>query len=332
MQRYPVFTALMALFICSGCISESTYVANERQVTQRNVDNNEAAKTRIALGLNYLRRGDTTQALFNLERARIMAPNLPEVYNALALYYQAVGEHLQADKSFRQALSKDTHNADTYNNYGAFLCQIGNYSDAEQLLLSAIAKPGYIRVAESYENLALCQLEQAQFEQALNYINQSIMHNATRSASLLNRASILYAMGSLAAARQDLLRIQNLGAGSAASTLLDYLVLASLAELSGMREAKQQLLRHYPDSIEAGLLLEDRVSESEFEKLRVRYKQRQNASVKEVLKPLLPVAIVSMTARFKRYTIHLETLRVQQQLKTQPELKAVLQPHLMDLA
>jgi type IV pilus assembly protein PilF len=273
MQKLPVVTALTALCLLSACVSESTYVANDRQVTQRNVDNTEAAKTRISLGLNYLRRGDSTQALFNLERARTMAPNLPEVYNALAFYYQTVGEQAHAENAYKQAIDRDPNNADAYNNYGAFLCQIGKFEEAERLLLTAIAKPGYIRVAESYENLALCQLEQDGFERARNFLASSLSHNGTRITALINSASVNYAMGNLQDAKADLQRIQRLGRVSARSTLLNYLVSEKQGDLSTMRHAEQLLLTLYIDSNEARLLLQQRLLESEFEQLRERYKQ-----------------------------------------------------------
>lgn len=312
MQKYPVFTALTALFMLSGCVSESTYVANERQVTQRNVDNTEAAKTRISLGLNYLRRGDTTQALFNLERARSMAPNLPEVYNALAFYYQTVGEHVQAENAYKQAIAKDANNADAYNNYGAFLCQIARYEDAERLLLSAISKPGYIRVAESYENLALCKLEQDGFEQARTYLSSSVNHNGTRISTLINSAALNYAMGNLAEARVDLQRIQRLGRVSSRSTLLNYLVAEKQGDDPTKRHAEQLLLTLYIDSDEARLLLQQRVQESEFEQLRERYKSYLMANLKPTfgstgqvainpagLTPSLPVANPQLRIRRK---------------------------------
>lgn len=310
MQKYPVFTALTALFMLSGCVSESTYVANERQVTQRNVDNTEAAKTRISLGLNYLRRGDTTQALFNLERARSMAPNLPEVYNALAFYYQTVGEHVQAENAYKQAIAKDANNADAYNNYGAFLCQIERYEDAERLLLSAISKPGYIRVAESYENLALCKLEQDGFEQARTYLGSSISHNGTRISTLINSAAVNYAMGNLADAKTDLQRIQRLGRVSSRSTLLSFLVAEKQGDEPTMRHAEQLLLTLYIDSNEARLLLQQRVRESEFEQLRERYKSHLLANLKPTFASTGQVAITQAAGQTTSLPVANPQLRI----------------------
>ncbi len=309
MQRFPVFTALTATLILSGCVSESTYVANDRQVTQRNVDNTEAARTRISLGLNYLTRGDTTQALFNLERARSMAPNLPEVYNALAFYYQTVGEHSQAENAYKEAIVKDANNADAYNNYGAFLCQIERFEDAERLLLSAISKPGYIRVAESYENLALCMLEQDSFDSARSYLSSSISHNGTRVSSLINSASVNYAMGNLVEAKTDLSRLQRLGRVSARSTLLSFLVAEKQGDVPTMRHAEQLLLSLYIDSDEARLLLQQRLQESEFEQLRERYKLHLLANLRPTFASSGEVAVAS-SARTVTEPINNPQLRV----------------------
>ncbi|WP_254795703.1 type IV pilus biogenesis/stability protein PilW [Arsukibacterium indicum] len=279
MQKFSLGLALCVSLTLTACVSESSYVGSDRQVGERSLDNSEAARTRISLGLNYLRRGDTTQAKYNLERAKAFAPDLPEVYNALAFYYQSVGEHAQAEAAYQQALDKDSNNADAYNNYGAFLCQIGKYNEAEQLLLKAISRPGYIRVAESYENLALCQLDQQGFSKAKTFLESSVSHNGTRISSLINLAALNYAMGDNVEAKTALQRIQRLGRVSARSTLLNYLVAEKQGDVSTMKHAEQLLLTLYIDTPEARLLLQQRLLESEFEQLREQYKLSLMANI-----------------------------------------------------
>lgn len=279
MQKFSVGLALCVSLTLTACVSESSYVGSDRQVGERSLDNSEAARTRISLGLNYLRRGDTTQAKYNLERAKAFAPDLPEVYNALAFYYQSVGEHVQAEDAYKQALNKDSDNADAYNNYGAFLCQIGKYDEAEQLLLTAISRPGYIRVAESYENLALCQLDQQGFSKAKTFLESSVSHNGTRISSLINLAALNYAMGDNVGAKTSLQRIQRLGRVSARSTLLNYLVAEKQGDISTMKHAEQLLLTLYIDTPEARMLLQQRLLESEFEQLREQYKLSLMANI-----------------------------------------------------
>ena len=83
-QKLLIGVSLSAVVALTGCVSERSYVGTDKPVSERTFDNIEAARTRISLGLNYLRRGDTSQAKYNLERARSFAPNSAEVHSALA--------------------------------------------------------------------------------------------------------------------------------------------------------------------------------------------------------------------------------------------------------
>jgi len=232
------------LLLLSGCVSESTIVGNDRPGQPR-TDMKEAARTRMSLGLNYLQRGDNTQAKYNLEKAKQLAPDLADIDNALAYYYQQVGELEQAEDSYRDALRKDSNNADTYNNFGAFLCQHQKYQQAEELLLAAIKRPGYIRVADSYENLAFCSLEQKDYVKYHQYLKQSLQHNSNRSSALYNMAVMEYAMGNLAEAKRWQSRLHQLGQVSA---------------------------EVYPTSPEANMVLASDFSKSKPEQMRRDYK------------------------------------------------------------
>lgn len=278
-QKFFIGIALSSVLALAGCVSEQSYVGSDKPVSDRSFDNIEAARTRISLGLNYLRRGDTSQAKYNLERARSFAPNSAEVHSALAYYYQSVGEEKQAEEYFRLAIQKDANYADAYNNYGAFLCQLHRYDEAEQLLLKAISRPGYIRVAESYENLALCQLQQNNFSKAKNYLDSSVSHNTTRISSLTMHAGLSYAMGDTRAAKNQLDRIQRLGRVSARTVLLSYLIAEKNGDNETMRNAEQLLLTLYTDTAETRLLLQGRLADSEFEQLRERYKDSLMANI-----------------------------------------------------
>lgn len=259
------------LLLLSGCVSESTIVGNDRPGQPR-TDMKEAARTRMSLGLNYLQRGDNTQAKYNLEKAKQLAPDLAEIDNALAYYYEQVGELKQAEDSYRSALRKDSNNADTYNNFGAFLCQHQKYQQAEELLLAAIKRPGYIRVADSYENLAFCALEQKNYTQYHQYLKQSLQHNSNRSSALYNMAVMEYAMGNLAEAKRWQSRLHQLGQVSAEATLLRYIVAYYSGDVSEQQTAEKFLLSVYPGSAEAAMLLASDFSQSKPEQMRKAYK------------------------------------------------------------
>ncbi len=266
---------LVGVGLCStllfGCVSESTIVDSKRQ-GERQTDNKQIARTRLSLGLNYLQRGETSQARFNLEKARELAPDLPEVSNALAYYYQQVGELKQAEDAYREALRKDHDNADTYNNFGAFLCQIKKFDEAEALLTAAVKRPGYLRVAESYENLALCEVSRNEFDKYQYYLEQALRHNGVKHSIVYHLALLSYAKSDMAQARVWQKRLQQLGQVSPQATLLRYMIAYQLEDKAEQQAAEKFMLSVYPTAAETAWMLSANFAESEPEKLRQQYK------------------------------------------------------------
>jgi type IV pilus assembly protein PilF len=273
MQKLRLLACVVFSLQLAACVTETTVVGSDRQIRPK-TDQKEAARTRIALGINYLQRGDNAQAKFNLEKAKSLAPELAEVHNAMAYYYQQVAEFEAAENSYKTAIELEPNNADSYNNYGAFLCQRGKYQQAEQLLLQAISRPGYIRAADSYENIALCRLEQKDFVQAKTYLDLSIKHNASRPSALFNLASVNYAMADLPAAQVLLDRMQSASQVSPRSVLLGYLIAKEQQNLPALQTAEQLLLTTYPQSQETLLFTQGRLAETEFSVLRQSYKKQ----------------------------------------------------------
>ena len=285
--------AILLQFTVVGCVSEQTVVEGTRG-GQTEVGTDQQARTRMSLGLTYLQRGENDQAIFNLEKAKDLAPDMPEIWNALAYYYQQVDEVELAEESYRTALRKDDNNADTYNNFGAFLCQHGKFKQAEDLLLAAVKRPGYIRVADSYENLAYCSLEQNDFSKYKQYLLSAVKHSGTRQSTVYNLAMLEYAMGNMTEAKKWETRLQNLGQVSAAATLLRYLIAYRTGDAVEQQTAEKFLVSVYPTGKETSMVLAGDFRESEPDKLRQRFKSSVmgQAQVDEI--PAAPVAAPKM--------------------------------------
>jgi len=133
-----ILALTLSALALSGCVSESSYNGSNKPVVKNKINNAGAARTRIALALQYLKAGNNSQAKYNLERASEFAPNLPEVHYSLAYYYQQVGENARADKAYQKALDIKPDDPNTLNNYGVFLCGIDEYDRATDQFLKAI--------------------------------------------------------------------------------------------------------------------------------------------------------------------------------------------------
>lgn len=273
-MRSCLILSVVLLFL-SGCVTETSSVTRNNPSAKNTVNNQDAAKTRIALALQYLNAGNTTQAKFNLERAASFAPELPEVHYALAYYYEQVGEPQWAKKAYVTALSLNPNDPNALNNYGTFLCRIEDYDGASEQLLKAISIPSYLRVAQSYENLALCAVKQDKFALALEYLESAVQHNGRRPSALIALAALFYAKSDLHQAEGVLKVYKERGFMSARALLLEHLLHQRMGHLQQAQTLSDSLIKNYPSSRQASLVLRDELKRSEFEKLKEQYRQAQ---------------------------------------------------------
>ncbi|MCG7534415.1 type IV pilus biogenesis/stability protein PilW [Pseudoalteromonas sp. OOF1S-7] len=261
--------------LLSGCVTETRYANSDKPVVQSKASREDAAKTRISLALQYLANGNNTQAKYNLERALTLAPQLPEAHYSLAYYYEQVGENARAEQAYQKALALAPKDPNTLNNYGTFLCRIGKYDEATEQLFKAIEIPSYIRVAQSYENLALCALRQDNFELALEYLGSAEKHNGQRQSTLLLMAGLHYAKSELHRSEEILKVYGDRGFVSARGLLLSHLLELRKGHLQQAEETAALLLQTYPESPQAALVIQQRLKDSEFERLKEQYRQAQ---------------------------------------------------------
>ena len=270
-----ILAITVSAFALTGCVTENSYEGSDRPVVEKQVNNTGAARTRIALALQYLKTGNNSQAKYNLERAADFAPDLPEVHYSLAYYYQQVDEPELADKAYQRALKIAPNDPNTLNNYGVFLCGIGEYDRAAEELLKAISIPSYIRVAESYENLALCAIEFDDFENAEKYLKSALNHSSQRPSSMISLAGLYYAKSDLHKAEDIIEKYESTGRVTPRALMLSYLIQQRMGHIEKAEATAGIILQTYPGSNEAKAITSGQVKRSEFEILREKYRQAQ---------------------------------------------------------
>lgn len=279
-----ILCCLVFTFALGGCVKKASYNKTGKPVNTAQVNADEAARTRIALGLQYLKIREMSSAKFNLEKALTFSPRLPAAHAAMAHYYQTVGEMELAEKAFIKALSFDGDDPDTLNNYGAFLCRVKRFEEAEKTFLKAIKVPSYLKVAESYENAALCAMENKDFAKAKGYFAQSLDHSELRANTLINMAALSYAMGEFRDAQKYGQRLSNIGVISPRVLLLRALTELKLGNLTQSKKHGTTLVSMYVKSPEALTYLSKNFDDSEFEQLRRLYLKDQYEKYKAQLK------------------------------------------------
>jgi type IV pilus assembly protein PilF len=251
MRNKTVLAGTLLLTMLGGCVSETRYVGSGSQPREAVFTPSEAAVTRMNLGMEYLRRGDMEQAKFNLDKALSQDPRNPDIHLAQAYFYQSVSEFDKAEKSYLKLLKLSPDHGDGLNNYGVFLCDRERFDTADVMFRKAVVVPGYVQVADTYENAAFCAMKRGQQEQALTYYRRALEYNPAKPRSLLGAADILVTQGDSAAAREYLNRYQAEHLPTPQSLWLTVRTAEAQGMLAQTLQAGTELVRLFPDSEQA---------------------------------------------------------------------------------
>ena len=240
MKKFIYSIFCLALLMLSACSSKSG-----RSVSGDDFDKINAAKTRVSLGLTYLKNGNYSQAKFNLDKALQFAPRSADAHFSLAYYYQQVEEHDAAESAYQKAMELAPENADIANSYGAFLCERGKYPEAKRYFLQAVNSDNYISSAETYENLALCSRSHGEMVDALEYLRSAVNHQPGRARSLYMLAEALVETDRWLEAKNVLRRYEKVSQVSARSLLLASQIESALGNTPLSESYGTMLLRMY---------------------------------------------------------------------------------------
>ncbi|MHA6964873.1 type IV pilus biogenesis/stability protein PilW [Zobellella denitrificans] len=251
MQKLKLPAAILITGMLGGCVSETTYLADGRASREPVFTPSDAAMTRMNLGLEYLRRGDREQAKFNIDRALSQDPRNPDVHLAQAYFYQSVSEFELAEKSYRQVLKLSPNHGDGLNNYGVFLCGRERFDEADVMFRKAVTVPGYVQVADTFENAALCARQNNKSQAALDYFRRALEYSPSRPRSLLGAAELAAELGDQAGALDYLARYRREHLPSPQSLWLTVRTAQAQGRVAQAQVAGAELVRLFPDSEQA---------------------------------------------------------------------------------
>lgn len=241
---------LSSLLLLTACVSSETSVITKNSgaghVTQ--FDPEGAAKVRVKLALLYLNKNNMQQAKENLDTALEYQPNDANIMRIFAYYYQRVNEDEIAEKYYKKSLKLDSENADTYNNYGTFLCKLARYEEAEQAFLSAVKLPRYSALANTYENAGLCAEKAEAADKAIFYYQYALSYNPNKFYLNLFLAKLNIDKKEYKAARLNLFNYQK-NRKTNAESLWQWIRLSYATEKeASFSKYAGQLLDQFPDS------------------------------------------------------------------------------------
>jgi type IV pilus assembly protein PilF len=136
-------------------------------------ENQRRAQIRLQLAIGYYEQGQMTTSLDEVKQALQIDPNLADAYTVRALIYMELMENRLAEENFQQSLKLAPNNPDTANNYGWFLCQIGQAPQSIQWFEKALSNRNYSSPSRALNNAGMCSLKQKNMAEAEKYLSRA---------------------------------------------------------------------------------------------------------------------------------------------------------------
>lgn len=232
----------------AGCVSsQSQMSAKQRE---------EAAVYNLQMGIDYLQKGNLSQAKEKLERSLDQNPRNAQTHVAAGLLYDRIDENDKADSHLSRAVSLDSDNAAVLNNYAQFLCRKGNRDKGEQLAVKAASDPLYKTPEAAWLNAGLCALNSKKMEAAEKYFRNSLAAKPNWPTALFQLADFELKAGNFLPARGFLQRYMQVTATNPAALWLGVQIEKGLGNVAGAEDYARRLKNDFPTSGETKALLE----------------------------------------------------------------------------
>jgi type IV pilus assembly protein PilF len=190
-----------------------------------------------------------------LEETRIALEADPESVQALSvrgLVHAQLKENAKAEDDFQRALKIAPKNPDVNNNYGWFLCDIGQPRQSIQYFLNALKDPLYETPEVAYANAGSCAMKAGDLDGAQNYLLEALrLSRNPAPATRYKLAELFYQRGNLDEAKVYLSEvIKAMEPPSAEALWLAVRLERKLGNKAGEGNYASQLRSRYPTSKE----------------------------------------------------------------------------------
>jgi type IV pilus assembly protein PilF len=252
---------LLVIFLIAACqTSRETTISssNRASVSSGKFEKKESAVKRAEIGLTYLGQGVLDRAKFHLDRALQYDDELGDVHYGLAIYYQRVKEKDLSRQHFEKSLRIESKNPNYLNAYGAFLCEIDEFEQADKMFQRAIDIPTYSEVSKTFYNVGLCALKQNDSDKAQANFRNALNRNPNMAGALIGMAQIEFDKERYERAMSYIKRFENNSRVTAESSWLGLRVAHFIRDKDAIARYSLILEQRFPDSHETSAYLDNK--------------------------------------------------------------------------
>lgn len=213
--------------------------------------NAKAAEYNASLGAEYIRKNRLVLANEKLSKALAQSPNSENANHYYALLQEKLNNNATALKHFKKAIKVSKRNPDLHNNYGSFLCNMGQYRQAISEFAQAVKDPLYKTPEFAYTNAGVCIEKSNSKESPEAYYRKALEINPKFASALFQMAKLKWKQQETSKAQAFLFRYNETAQQTPESLLLCKQINEKLGDQIQAEHCVSQLLTHFPSSKEA---------------------------------------------------------------------------------
>ena len=243
-----IIIAITLTLSISACTTTSS--GTDRRQSENNLI--EASNINVQLAVGYMQRQEYQSAREKLEKSIEQNPENDVAYKTLAYLYATLGLSDEAKVKYDEATELKPDDPDLANNYGAFLCAIGELEEAQKKFKVAYGNPFYKSIYLAESNAGSCYLKEAEFKKAEQLLRKSLRVQPKLPGSLISMAEVGVKTERYLMARAYIQRYHEERAPSASSLWIQIQAEKALGAKDHYIKYARQLINEFPDSDEAG--------------------------------------------------------------------------------
>ena len=247
--RLGWLVVLVAGVAIGGCVSSET-------VSRASNTEEDAADTNYQLGVQYYRNGSYELARDRLERSIEINSRNANAHSLLALTLVQLGNHRLARESFNRAVRIAPGNKDVRNTYAVYLCQQREFDDAIEQFDRAIGIRDNDSAWIEMTNAGVCVAQKPDLTAAEQYFRDALRLRPTYGEALIQMAALKHRTDDNFTARAFLERYLDANPSSSAVLYLAVQIETAEGDDRAATDYMNELLREFPDSAEARLMLQ----------------------------------------------------------------------------
>lgn len=244
-----LLAGLAVATLLAACVSTTTNAPKE-------VDDREAARQYYQLGARYFKNGNYQLARDRLERAVKLDRNLAIAHSVLALTYERLDNSRLAAEHHEKAVRAAPRDHVVRNAYAVWLCGQKRYDDAVSHFERAAGSPDNNDPEVTLTNAGVCLATSADLDGAERYLRRALQENPAYGEALIQASLVMYRKQEFLQARAFLQRYLAANKPTAEVLFLAVQIERSLGDDRARTDYENQLLREFPNSIEARQVLQ----------------------------------------------------------------------------